>query len=76
MGQNHNLSMDLKSAKVFPWSTCACELRREKETIRYMKNRGKVLSVQMDSSGPSAKFEEPPRMGDARARWRENREDK
>lgn len=51
-------------------------IRREKEISRCRKNRDKVLLVQMDSSGLSAKSEEPLRMGGWRAEWGENKEDK
>lgn len=66
-GRTATLSSDLKSTKPSPW--------RERMS-RCRKNRGKVLLVQKDSSHLSAKFEEPLRMGDARAAGRESRENK
>ena len=61
------LSLDLKSAMPLPW--------KERKS-RFRKNRGKVLLVQMDGSGLSAKFEELLRMADTRAGGKESREEK
>lgn len=61
------LSLDLKSAMPLPW--------KERKS-RFRKNRGRVLSVQMDGSGLSAKSEELLTMADIGAGGRESREDK
>ena len=62
-----NLSLDLKRAMPLAW--------KERKS-RFRKNRGKVLSVQMDGSGLSAKSEELLTMADIGAGGRESREDK